>query len=201
MTRSSYVMAEDPIDDLAIVGAMAEELEAYLVNNELYRTITVSFVNGDQNLQMTGGDMLTRLHRLQGERDQIAEHQRTRLDTLTQEIEQTIYSLRTRFHERLTREIKTRLDSLRWFLDDCMADQQRCHVEFPFEMRNRQRIEEALKALEYQLSPDLKKELHQIDDRIRLLAVSAPFVWEERLRPIFPADPYWYLYLRPMKRS
>ena len=68
-------------------------------------------------------------------------------------------------------------------------------------MRNRQRIEEALKEMDYRLPEELQRTLHQIDERIRLLAVASSFLWDERLRPLFPADRYWYLYLRPINRS
>lgn len=200
MSKSSYVMAEDPAHDLAIVRAMNEELEEYIVEDELYRTITVSLPSGDQMLQMTGADLLTRLYRLQGERSQLSAEEQSIFDTVKESVERTIYSLRTRFHKRLEREIKARLDSLKWFLDDCAADSQRCYVEFPFEMRNRQRIEEAIKELDGPLPDELRKQLRQIDDRIRLVAVSSEFLWDERLKSIFPADPYWYLYQRPANR-
>ena len=198
INKSSYVMAEDPSTDLVTVLAMAEELEDYIIADDLYRTITVRTAGGNQNLQMTGADLLTRLYRLQGERGQLSASEQAQLDAAQQRVKQTIYSLRTRFHNRLQREIKTRLDSLKWFLDDCGADRQRCHVDFPFEMRNRQRIEEALKELDYTIGEELQKQLQQIDSRIRMLAVSSPFLWDEHLRPIFPPDKYWYLYLRPM---
>jgi len=199
MTKnSSYVMAEEPSTDLAIVLAMAAELEEYLVADELYRTISVQKGGGNQNLQMTGADLLTRLYRLQGERGQLSSSEQRQLDEAKTRVAATIHSLRTRFHSRLLREIKTRLDSLKWFLDDCGGDRQRCHVEFPFEMRNRQRIEEALKELNYEIGDDLQKQLQQIDSRIRLLAAASPFLWDDALKPLFPADKYWYLYMRPM---
>ena len=201
MSESSYVMAEEPADDLVIVRAMAEELEDYIINDDLYRTISVRLPAGDQMLQMTGGDLLTRLYRLQGEREQLSSEQQSTLDELKQQVDTTIYSLRTRFHKRLEREIKARLDSLRWFLDDCASDVQRCHVEFPFEMRNRQRIEEAMKELDGPLPDDLRKSLRAVDERIRLVADSSAFLWDDRLQPLFPAETYWYLYLRPSRRQ
>ncbi len=199
MSESSYVMAEEPADDLSIVRVMAEELEDYIINDDLYRTITVRLPKGDQMLQMTGGDLLTRLYRLQGERDQLSNEQQRAFDELKQQIDSTIYSLRTRFHNRLLREIKARLDSLRWFLDDCSADIQRCHVEFPFEMRNRQRIEEAIKELDGPLPDELRKSLRAVDERIRLVGDSSAFLWDDRLKSLFPAETYWYLYLRPSR--
>ena len=197
MTTVSVLMAQKPATDLAIAEAMAGELEAYIVDNELYRTLTVRTNEGDHALQMTGADLLTRLYRLQGERAALSQADQTRLDSVQKRVDATVYSLRTRFHERLQREIKARLDSLKWFLDDCTAKPQRCRIEFPFEMRNRQRIEEALKQLNYQLPEPLQSRLHQIDTRLRQVAMPADFLWDERWQAIFPPQPYWYLYLRP----
>ena len=197
MTTASILMAQKPATDLAIAEAMASELEAYIVDNELYRTLTVCTNEGDHALQMTGADLLTRLNRLQGERTALSQADQTRLDRMQKSVDATIDSLRTRFHERLHREIKARLDSLKWFLDDCTEKPKRCRVEFPFEMRNRQRIEEALKQLNYQLPEPLQSRVRQIDTRLRQVAMPAEFLWDERWKAIFPLQPYWYLYLRP----
>lgn len=197
MQKVSVLVAEDPATDLQIVEAMADELEAYIVGNDLYRTLRVRTKEGEYNLQMTGADLLSRLHRLQGEWAMLSPAEQIRLDAVKARADATISSLRTRFQERLQREIKARLDSLKWFLDDCPADPQRCRIEFPFEMRHRQRVEEALKQLNYQLPEPLQHTLHQIDTRLRQVAMPAEFLWDERWKIIFPAHPYWYLYLRP----
>ncbi len=197
MPKTNYVLAEEPIDDLVIAEAMVAELEEYLVNDELYRTLIVETPSGDQNMRMTAGDLLTRLFRLQGQRDQLTPEQQTRLDTVQKQVDTVIHSLHTRFLERLQREMKARLDSLRWFLDDCDEDLRRCRTEFPFEMRNRQRIEEILKQLGEQAEPDLLAVLKQIDRRIRQATHGSSFIWDERLQEVFAPQPYWYLYVTP----
>ncbi len=197
MIKTSVLMAQEPTTDLLLVEAMATELEAYILANELYRTITARTPEGDQMFQMTGADLLTRLHRLQGERSTLAPRDQERLAMVQASVDATIKSLRTRFLERLQREIKARLDSLKWFLDDCLADRQRCRVEFPFEMRNRQRIEEALKMMNNQLPAPLQDSLRQIDTRLRQVAQPSAFIWDERWKSSFPPQPYWYLYIRP----
>ena len=197
MLKTSVLMAQEPTTDLVIVEAMADELETYIVANELYRTLSLRTAEGNQTLQMTGADLLTRLYRLQGERNLLSAPDQARLDAVQTRVDDTIYGLRNRFQERLQREIKARLDSLKWFLDDCLADRQRCRVEFPFEMRNRQRIEEALKMMSYQLPEAQQSFLRQIDARIRQVALPGEFLWDERWKAIFPPQPYWYLYVRP----
>ncbi len=197
MAKTSILVAGNPADDLAIAEAMTQALEDYTINNELYRTVVVRTSEGDQRLQMTGGDLLTRLHRLQATRDQLTPDQQTRLDATQKAAVEAIRSLRTRFHERLQREMKARLDALQWYLGELAQDVARARAEFPFEMRNRQRIEEILQELGSDVTPDLKNNLGEVDHRIRMLTRPASFVWDEQLKPAFPSNSYWYLYVMP----
>lgn len=196
---SSKVIGEDPAVDLAIAQAMAGELEAYIFSDELYRTVFAVTPRGQEQLQMTGGDLLTRLHRLHAVRDQLTKEQQSLLDQVQQQVKEGIYNLRTRFHERLQREIKTRLDTLKWFLDDCLGPDASCRSEYPFEIRNRQRTEEAVRELGSKLPSDLRQRIDEIDRRIRGVAQASDFVWSDSLQPVFPREPYWYLYMLPKK--
>lgn len=196
-SKPSYVLAEDPEVNLKIAEAMVGELEDYLLKDDLYRTVIVRPPGNDQILKMTGADLLTRLHRLRAVRDQLTPEQQARLDAAEQSALAIISSLRTRFHDRLKREIKARLDSLKWFLDDCAQDPKQCRTEFPFEMRNRQRIEEALKELGDDVPAELRNQLRGIDQRIRTMTHTGDFIWDERSKPAFPSQPYWYLYVSP----
>lgn len=197
MTHGSTVLIEDPSTDLEIVEGMIPELEDYIIKDEVYRTVILPTSAGDQNIRMTGGDLLARLHRLQGARDELSPEQQQRLDAAQSQADAIIRSLRTRFNQRLLREMKARLDSLRWFFDDCAADRQRCRVEYPFEMRNRQRIEEILKQVGDDVPEDLRALLSRVDKRIREFGKPASFIWSARAEKIYPRDPYWYLYLLP----
>jgi len=197
VNRTSYLLAGDPATDLQIAEAMTRELEEYIIKTDLYRTLFVRIAGGDPSLQMTGGDLLTRLHRLQSVRAQLTPDLQARVDSVDQEARRIIYSLRTRFHERLQREMKARLDSLKWFLDDCGQEIARCRAEFPFEIRNRQRIEEIVKEVGSDLAEDLRATLRTIDQRIRTLTHGGEFVWDEQLQAAFPRNPYWYLYVSP----
>jgi len=197
MSKSNYVLAEDPATDLAVLETLADELEEYIVKDELYRTVRVSTPAGDQMIQMSGGDLLTRLFRLSGERDKLSLDQQARLDSKRAQVEKTIYSLRTRFHERLAREVKARLDALSWFLDECASDPARGRGEYPFEIRNRQRIDVIVTELGSDLTPELKSQISRIDDRIRMMVKPGNFAWDPRLEPLFPRAKYWYLYGSP----
>ena len=197
MSKSNYVLAEEPAADLAVLEAFAAELEDYIIKDELYRTVRVHLPAGDQMIQMSGGDLLTRIFRLSAERDRLTPEQQTRFDAARSAAEKTIYSLRTRFHQRLQREVKARLDSLNWFLDECSSDPSRCRGEYPFEIRNRQRIDAIVSELGTDLPPELKNQISRIDERIRMIVRPANFVWDARLEPVFPRTRFWYLYVSP----
>ncbi len=189
-------MAVDPAVDLAILQAMTDELEPYLVKDELYRTVIMRTPTGDRKLTMTGASLLSVLFRLQGERDALTPEQQAQLDAVAAQGAATITSLKTRFNDRLIREMKARLGGLNWYMDDCMADRGRCRANYPFEIRNRQRIEEIIKAVGDDIPDELMAQLGVIDGTIRQHAQPGDFIWDEQLEKIFPRDPYWYLYLQ-----
>ena len=197
MATNSHVIAEDPAVDLAIANAMTDELEEYIVKDELYRTVIVRTPRGDEKLTMTGGDLLTRLYRLTAAAEDMDPAMRTRVEALSERAESIIYSLKSRFHTRLRREMKARLDSLKWFLDDCPGDAKRCRANYPYEVRNRQRIEEILKRVDAELSDDERTALHSVDQRLRSLTHGTDFIWDDGVKAIFPPSPYWYLYAIP----
>ncbi|MBK8796632.1 MAG: hypothetical protein WAU00_18625 [Caldilinea sp.] len=197
MSQGSHVLPESPAIDLAVLAAEVEELEDYIVKGEVYRTLRVATPSGVQQVQMSGGDLLTRIFRLEGEGEELPVEQRSRAKDLALQARTTAYSLRTRFHDLLTREIKARIDSLNWFLDDVAGDPKRARAEYPYEIRNRQRIAVMVDELAEDFAPELKGQLKRVDDRIRLIVQSASFVWDSRLEPIFPREHFWYLYVSP----
>ena len=197
MANGRSVLVEDPNGDLEIVEGMIPQLEDYIIKDEVYRTVILPTSEGDLNIRMTGGDLLARLHRLQGVRDTLSAGQQQRVDTAQSQADTIIRGLKTRFNQRLLREMKARLDSLKWYFDDCASDRQRCRTEFPFEMRNRQRIEEIVKHVGKDVPDDLRSMLSQADKRIREIAQPGPFIWSKVVERAYPRDTYWYLYMTP----
>ncbi len=197
MSHDSHLLPPDPATDLVIASAMVEELENYIVNDDLYRTVIVRVPGrGDLKLQLAGGSLLTRLHRLDAQRDRLTPAQQDQLDRTVAQAERIIYSLKSRFHQRLQREMKGRLDALKWYLDDIADDPGRGRANYPYEIRNRQRIEEIVKRLGSDIPADLADRLAAVDRRLHALAGGSDFVWDPSLRSAFPSPPYWYLYAR-----
>jgi len=197
MASTNYVIADSVSTDLDIAEAMVAELENYLVGNEVYRTITIPNRMGESPRPMSIGDLLTRVNRLHAVRTTLSATDENRLDNMATQFETTTHEMRSRFRELVEREIKTRLNSLNWFLQECAEHRERCRREFPFEMRNRQRIEEIVAELDEELSDEMAQQIAEIDAHIRTVAEEADFTWHGTLQPIYPRDPYWYLYMLP----
>lgn len=194
MTKLDTVIAPNPAVDLAIVEEMVGELEDYIVKDEVYRTIRARTPDGIQAVQMSGGDLLARLHRLNAEAPALAAALRQRTEAISAQATTVIYSLRTRFHLRLEREIRARIGSLKWFLDDAAGDPRRLRQEYPYEIRNRQRIAVMLDELGADASPDILAAVAQMDQRLRLAPKPAGFLWDDKLAPLYPAEKFWFLY-------
>jgi hypothetical protein len=70
-------------------------------------------------------------------------------------------------------------------------------VEYPYEIRNRQRVQRMVEELAEELPPALKRQIERVDERIRLLAKPASFIWEDSLEACYPRQRDWYLYVSP----
>ncbi len=197
MAKLSTTVAAEPAVDLAVVREMANELQDYVMSDEVYRTLVVRSHRGEERVQSSGGDLLARLHKLQAQRDELSPDQQRELEEVRRRIDSTLQDFRVRFHALLEREAKARLNSLKWYLDDCQEDHRQCRIQYPFEIRNRQRIAEIWKVLADSPPAGLKEQIDSIDRRLRGLAGSSGFVWDDRVQHVYPRDEYWYLYASP----
>ena len=198
-TRLSTVIAAKPETDLAVVAAMAAQFESYIMRGEVYRTVAVpTSSQGEERVQSSGGDLLARLHKLSAQSDALSAAQEQTLAEIKAQIEKTVGRLPSHFQALLLREAKARLNSLNWFLDDCQENRRECRVQYPFEIRNRQRIGEISKALDAAGAKALAAQLDGIDQRLRRMTGKENFVWDASVAPVYPREEYWYLYALPI---
>ncbi len=197
MVKPSTVIAPSIPEDLRVVRAMAEQIDGYFVDDEVFRTLMVETDEGPLRLDSSLGDVLSRLYRLEAQSARLSPEQRQELEAARRAIQEALRTMRSRFVELATREIRSRLTSLSWYLDDCQDNLRQCRVQYPFEIRNRERIEHLLEALGEAVSPELRRAVAEVDSRIRALTEPGEFVWDERIRAIYPRDRFWYLYVLP----
>lgn len=182
---------------MAVVREMANELQDYLLGTEVYHTLVVVTSQGEERIQSSCGDLLARLHKLDGQSNLLTPAQREELVSIRRRLDATTKAMQSRYQALMEREARARLNSLQWYLDDCEEDPRACRVQYPFEIRNRQRIAELAKALGDKLPSDIQSDTAAIDRRLREMTTSADFVWDKRVVEVYPRQEYWYLYALP----
>ena len=201
-SRLSTVMAAAPETDLAVAAAMAAQFESYILKGEVYRTVVVPTPGdrkeaGERPVQSSGGDVLARLHKLAAQSKSLSPEQRQTLAEAKAQIDTATGRLPSHYQTLLLREARARLNSLNWFLDDCSENRRECRVQYPFEIRNRQRIAEIGKALEACSADALTTQLASVDQRLQGMLTRGEFVWEAKVAHVYPREEYWYLYGLP----
>lgn len=114
MNVELHIGAQRLEDELRLVEAMANELESYIVEGEVYRTLLVATTNGNERRTMSGGDLLTRVQNLQAHAHDLSASQQSRLASAMTKVQSTIYALHTRYNELLRHELKVRRNQLHW---------------------------------------------------------------------------------------
>lgn len=105
---------QDVDSELTILETMADELEEYILDSTVYRTIFVATSSGRYRLMMSGGDLLARLQTLQAMRERLTQEQKDRLNTIMTQVETIKGSLQMPLQTLLRRELKSRLAALEW---------------------------------------------------------------------------------------
>ena len=71
-------------------------------------------------------------------------------------------------------------------------------MQYPFEIRNRQRIAEIGKALDADSADALATQVASVDQRLQAMIARGEFVWEATVASVYPREEYWYLYGLPV---
>jgi hypothetical protein len=184
---------------LATAGEMVDTFEDYLLGDDLYQQLKVSTPAGDRMPNMSAGSLLATLQNLQHaqQANQLSAEEAQRLAELDDEFHRLARRYPDAYREKLARELKSQLDSWRWFLQDCHEDPPRCRDDYPFEVRARNRAALLLDELGEQAPADQRTRLNELDRDLRGMFAAGPFVLDEELRDRHPRDRYWWLYGRP----
>ena len=182
---------------LLSAGTMADALEYYLIEGNIFRIVMVRRAHGLERMTMSVGELFTLSNTLQAMRFALTSEQKLRLDKMLASIEQTNVQLCTRLQEMIIREIMSRLDRINWFLHDCENQKEGRYLAFPSEIRNRQRVEELVKALSDEETEGVTQRVERIDQRIRGVTHKSNFIWPIEVKSIYPENVYWYLYMLP----
>lgn len=194
-------MRYDAERDLRILEAMADQMEPYLIEDELFWPISGPVRGGMP--RMTLGGYLLRQHRLTALRGGLTAHQQERLQEALAAFTAARAEWGMHYNNKLTREWGMRVHLLHEFLRDCNeADVRHCADYWPVQAKQRTilhhlREEAAERDI---LSREQEAELARIDRELRrylLPGEQGAFLWAEGLEPVYPRETYWWLWVAP----
>lgn len=181
------------------LDAMIQQLEDYVLDQRLFKTITVFGPKSNRLIKMTLGGMLERISKLEKEGEN---HERLQLINQAKEaLNREQIRQRKGIVALLARETKSYTDSWEWFLQNCWEEDAECGADYAQEVGLRLRLEHLL-----QYGADYA-ELADSRRRVRLLDQRLSSIWQKSKTPIlgppnnFPPDTYWWLYGQPRAQN
>ncbi len=184
--------------DLTEARSMAEALDGYVRDDVLYAQVG-GWLGGGKMPSLTIGALLLRLKRLQALRESLSPAQERQLDEIQARHDAVRREWRVHYDQKILREARSRLEAMRTFFEECDDDPRTCAPNYPPEMLRL--------TIAHQLAVDLAESkadatgldglLRMADARVRSVTEPADFQWAAPLRPAYPQDIYWWLYVRP----
>ncbi|MFQ5594642.1 MAG: hypothetical protein ACE5HA_10890 [Anaerolineae bacterium] len=188
---------------LELVEAMAAELEEYLFEDDLYRQLMVKTPAGNRPQKMSAGLLLEMLRDLAfaTEGGHLTTAQADRLRELTDFVAQTSRQYPSLYRQKLARELKSQIDSWRWFLQDCRDDPLHCQNDYRFEVHIRNRIALLIVELADDAPTEQSARIKQLDHDLQNIWAPGEFIFHSSLRDYYPPDRYWWLYGSPKRAT
>lgn len=189
---------------IELAEAMVAEFEEYLFDNDLYRQLMVRTAAGNRLQQMmSAGSLLEALRCLTfaAEAGHLTTAQADRVRELVDSSEQTARRYPSLYRQKLARELKSQIDSWRWFLQDCRDDPVRCQDDYRFEVRIRTRIALLCDELSDYAPPDQIARLQQLDRDLQDILIPSEFILDSSLQDLYLQNRYWWLYGSPQRPS
>ena len=185
----------DPKADLAVCQAMADEFEAYLKSDVLYWQMDAARPSGDQLPKLTVSGFLERARRLQAAL--LSPTQRATLDDNIRCFERARDTNRQRYETRALHDLRGRLDTWAWYLDDYAKQPNEEASYYPSRAHTRLAIALLLDELAgHAEAAPFAQRLFVLDERLRADWIDGTFVWHSSLAHTFPREQFWWLYGR-----
>ncbi|RMH01447.1 MAG: hypothetical protein D6706_01775 [Chloroflexi bacterium] len=180
--------------DLAILEAMASEMDSYLVSDVLFWRM----MKGGMPMLTLGG-YLMRQHRLLALRHLLEPEEIGRLDTAVMQFNQAVTEKIVRLEQKAHHELDARIRQWSEYLKD-LAQGESAHSNYPVAVEARAMIEAIIDQLQmppYRLEPTVPERVTMLDKSLKSRWQKGTFVWPAEWESAYPAAKYWWLYGRP----
>ncbi len=176
--------------DVRAAAEMAAALTPYIYQTDLYGTLPGSLP------RLTVGGLIMRLQRLNAIRDQLTPAQQQAVTQAQAQFDQVRKEWTVAYEGKLERELTSRLQAYGQMIKEIGEEPRRTADSYPSEIEKRVIIEGLRSEAERQnvLSASFTSQIQNLDSMLRRYTQPADFVWDKRLEPAYPRDPYWYLY-------
>ena len=172
------------------------EFESFVISQELFWPLQKKSFHRLPFPQLSIGALLLTDDELMAQQPAMDAIQDRKYQRLMLEFETFVHRWRSAIEQKAAGELKNRTNLWQAYLQDLEEDPDEVE-EYPRQVRNRVLMSK-LKARTagFQLGDEFDV-LQELDQRLMLTAMSVEFLWDERLKPIYPIEEYPFLYIRP----
>ena len=181
--------------DLAILEAMASEMEDYLKSDVLFWRM----MKGSMPMLTLGGYLL-REHRLLALQRLLDESEQARLDAAVTQFNQALVERIVRFEQKGHQELEARLRQWSEYLRDLEGSSKAAAVNYETAAETRTMIAALIDRLQmapYRLESRIEEQVDLLDRKLRRRWQPGDFIWPDEWQPAYPEMEYWWLYGHP----
>ncbi len=175
--------------DLQFVKAGVEDLPAYLLSKELFWPLSAP-KSGYSLPRFTLGGLLAALRRLQAYADTPAKQAEVR--DFERRVDALRSSRRVAWENKAAHEFGARFRLWQNYLSDLRQAPDNHADSYAHEVSWRVLLE--LLAAELPVPPPESSALARLDSALKSRWRPGEFIWARELKPVFPEQPFWYLY-------
>lgn len=188
-----------PEYNLSLARVMLQEIEDYLLSNELFWPLNPSSLRDVPSVpRLTPGVLILVLDELYVQSAELTSIQQAEYQKLNLQMQHVQDKWPEAIGRKAAREIQSRLNLWKAYVNDLIERNDRPN-NYVYEVRHRVIFERICELITRQ--PDTKTTIqngHLIDVTLQGIFKPGEFIWDPRLRTIYPKDPFWYLYGVPV---
>ncbi len=190
MNNNAPTLAFNLERDLRVLSAMASSLTPYLYEDEMF-----GYLAGDLP-KLTLGGLLLRLYRLSRLDDILDADQQNLVQDARINFEAECSKWAAHYERKLLHELQSRINAFDYYLQECLEDARSCAAGYPVQAEKRTMIEHLRAETEEHgvISDETENRLKQTDQKLRRLFKDGEFIFDERLRHVYPREHFWWLY-------
>ncbi len=186
------LMETNPTIEFEYLHNALEELERYLLSDELFWPVLARPSTGGSFLKLTLGNLLLSIKKLDAlqEGRQLSRAEEGELRRIRTEIETVQRKWQAAWERKAEWEFRSRFGQWAHVLDDLKKDFERQAPYYNSEVRLRMLLD----LLAGEVGDTRGYDLTPLDAFLKGLLIPGRFIWPPELEPGFPEEDFWYLY-------